>query len=153
MAEKEATSATETKLSISSLPPIRIRVAAAAQAKVRVVPKGLSKAESEATALRGDAINPIEFDWPYNTARTAIAAGNYVFTFDVEETSANALGETGYMFRVDVHSDGTLRGTFCLGQIKSANNQVVEGVTCIADVGESIPSSLFILVLPVKMPQ
>lgn len=154
MAEKvNFKSVTESLASVTTLPPIQIRVAAAVRGKISVVPKGISKATSEATALRGDATNPIEFDLPYNTARTAVAAGNYIFIFDVEEASANSLEKTGYTFRVDVHANGTLRGTFCIGQVKSADNQVVEGVSCIVDVGETIPSSIFILVLPIKLPQ
>jgi len=134
-----------------SLPPTQIRVAASARDKIRVVPKEISKAASDFPLTHSDAVNPIELDSPYNIARTNITAGNYIFTFNVEEKSINALDKPDYIFRVNVYVDGALKAAFCVGQ-KLVNNEVVEGVTCIVDVGENIPSSISILVLPIKLP-
>lgn len=134
-----------------SLSSIQIRVAASARDKIRVVPKGISKATSDSPPTHSDAANPIELDSPYNIARTNIIAGNYIFTFDIEEKSVNALDKPGYILRVNVYVDGALKTAFCVGQ-RSVNNEVIEGVTCIVDVGENIPSSISILVLPAKLP-
>jgi hypothetical protein len=92
---------------------------------------------------------------PYPTINcTAITAGNYIYRFIINETSATALGTSipNITYRVDVYATydaGTTYSLLCtayVGQTAIPSLDVVEGVIIQVDVGTSLPDKLKITV-------